>query len=395
MRMPYTAVLLALAAAMVALLAPDPARAQSAACPAPGGWHAPAEGKPLAHPGLIAAMAERPVVLLGESHTDMDHHRWQLDTLAALHGRRADMAIGFESFPRSVQPALDRWVAGELDEKDFLARTRWDEVWSFDPELYLPLFRFARMHRIPMFALNVDRALVARVGRDGWPSVPAADREGIGDPAPADAAYRARLEAVFNAHRSQRPESGSQAFDRFVEAQLTWDRAMAEALAARRAVGSPLVVGIVGAGHLQHRQGVPWQLADLGIPDAAVLLPWRAEDGCDDWAPKDGPAVADAIFMLDPAPEDETADAWKPLLGVLIETADDGVLVSRVVDDSVADEAGIRSGDVVVRAAGVDVAEADSLVAVIRRQAPGTWLPLTVLRDGDRLEVVAKFPTAP
>ena len=31
-------------------------------------------------------------------------------------------------------------------EAAFLAESRWDEVWGFDPELYLPLLRFARMN---------------------------------------------------------------------------------------------------------------------------------------------------------------------------------------------------------------------------------------------------------
>ncbi len=71
--------------------------------------------------GLLAAMAGRAVVLLGEQHDDMDHHRWQLQTLATLHTLRPRMVIGFEMFPRRVQPVLDRWVAGELTEAEFLA----------------------------------------------------------------------------------------------------------------------------------------------------------------------------------------------------------------------------------------------------------------------------------
>ena len=66
------------------------------------------------------------------------------------------MVIGFEMFPRRVQPALDRWVAGELTEAEFLQQAEWGKVWSMPAELYLPLFHFARMNRIPMLALNID-----------------------------------------------------------------------------------------------------------------------------------------------------------------------------------------------------------------------------------------------
>ena len=103
--------------------APAFAQAGSASqCLVPGGW-ARADGvapQVVDGAGLLAAMAQRAVVLLGEQHDDMDHHRWQLQTLAALHAQRPHLVIGFEMFPRRVQPALDRWVAGELTEAEFL-----------------------------------------------------------------------------------------------------------------------------------------------------------------------------------------------------------------------------------------------------------------------------------
>ena len=92
-------------------------------------------------------------------HDNPEHHRWQLQTLAALHAVRPDMVIGFEMFPRRVQKALDQWVAGELSEAQFLAASDWNAVWSTDAKLYLPLFHFARMNRLPMVALNIDTRL--------------------------------------------------------------------------------------------------------------------------------------------------------------------------------------------------------------------------------------------
>jgi uncharacterized iron-regulated protein len=65
------------------------------------------------------------------------------------------MLLGLEMFPRRAQPVLDRWVAGELTEAELLTQTEWSKVWGFDPSLYLPLFEFARMNRVPMVALNV------------------------------------------------------------------------------------------------------------------------------------------------------------------------------------------------------------------------------------------------
>jgi hypothetical protein len=121
-------------------------------------------------------------VLLGEQHDQDDHHRWQLQVLAALHAQRPDMAIGFEMFPRRLQPVLDRWVAGQLSVREFITQAEWEQVWNFPPQLYLPLFEFARINRIPMIALNVDQKLTRAIADKGWQGVPAAEREGVGRP---------------------------------------------------------------------------------------------------------------------------------------------------------------------------------------------------------------------
>ncbi len=285
-------------------------------CPPAGGWIAPPCTDPLAVDQLIAALAERPVVLLGENHNDADHHLWQLVTLGALYGRRPDMVIGFEAFPRRVQPVLDRWVAGELEEAAFLEQTEWKTVWGYDPQLYMPLFRFARMMRVPMVALNVERSLVKTVGKEGLAAVPIGDREGVGVPVDPPAAYRDQLAAVYGWKAAiQRGEAdysspptlsgeersrilSDEGFSRFIEAQAVWDRAMAEALVSARArPGTPLVVGIVGRGHVEHGWGIPHQLAALGLPSTATMLAVRQDDVCAGLAAD----IADAVFVLEPA----------------------------------------------------------------------------------------------
>src|SRR5947207_6843159 len=107
------------------------------------------------------------------------------------------MVIGFEAFPRRLQGVLDDWIAGKLADEAFLKASEWRTVWGYDAALYMPVFQFARMNRIPMIALNVERSLVARVGQDGWEAVPKSEREGLSDPAPASAAYQRELARVY------------------------------------------------------------------------------------------------------------------------------------------------------------------------------------------------------
>jgi S1-C subfamily serine protease len=66
--------------------------------------------------------------------------------------------------------------------------------------------------------------------------------------------------------------------------------------------------------------------------------------------------------------------------------------IDRVADDSVAEIAGLKPGDQVVRAAGLAMPSAEDLMEVVARQAPGTWLPLSIRRDGQEIDIIAKFP---
>ncbi|MEN3353234.1 MAG: hypothetical protein V7640_1392, partial [Betaproteobacteria bacterium] len=133
-------------------------------------------------------MARRDVVLIGEHHDDPDHHLWQLQTLAALHLLRPQMVVGFEVFPRRVQPVLDDWTAGRLTQQQFLERVEWDKIWNVPAALYLPLFHFARLNRIPIAALNVERTLTSGISRNGWDAIPETQREGVSRAAKASSA---------------------------------------------------------------------------------------------------------------------------------------------------------------------------------------------------------------
>ncbi len=365
-------------------------------------WLDPASGETLGIDRVFERLSDTRIVLLGESHTSVAHHRWQHYMLSALHSRNANMMLGFEMLPRRAQPVLDAWSAGELDEKEFLEQSRWQKVWGYDAALYLPLLHFARLNRLPAVALNVDRELIAQVAQQGWNQIDEELRLGLSDPAPASDAYRDSLVQLYAFKQTLRdPGEGepgqdppdletireTEGFSNFVDAQLTWDRAMAEALAAaHRRDPKALVLGIVGRGHLEYGYGIPHQLADMGIDDVDVLLPLDSDDSCDP-LPID---LASAVFVVDA--EGEHQVSARPQLGILIEDGEDGVLVKQVVDDSVAAATGILEGDVIRVAAGFDTRTSAELIEVILRQAPGTWLPLTLLRDGKTIEKVAKFP---
>ena len=270
-------------------------------------WIDPSNGIRIDEFSLMHEMAMRQVVLLGETHTIAEIHRWQLHVATILRFIRPDIAIGFEMFPRRVQAVLDAWIEGELSSEAFLEKVDWANVWGYDAQLYFPLFNFCRQQRVRMLALNCNRPLVTRVGKDGWDAVPEDERDGLSPAVEATAAYRAYLFGLGLDRSPTRPSSAMDPrLDRFIRAQQTWDRAFACNIA--RAIAQPdppLVVGIVGRGHLEYGHGTPFQLRDLGIPSPAVLLP--ATGRHHNAVQIDG--IADAIFRLD---ETEPASPGSP-----------------------------------------------------------------------------------
>lgn len=383
------------AALSASLMLMASASALAAECVPVGAWVAlnPSGLKPVASNELLARLARQSVVLLGESHDSAEDHRWQLQTLTAFHALRPDMVLAFEMFPRRVQSVLDRWVAGDYTEAQFLKAVDWNHVWNFESRLYLPIFSFARMNRVPMVAMNVGRALVRAVRATGLDAVAAELREGITKPAAPSAAYVDALIEVYRDHLADAsPEKAvdrkDPAFLRFVESQQLWDRAMAQAIAQAAARASaPLVVGILGRGHVVQGHGVPHQLRDLGVKNISSLLPSAQAADCKELVA----GYADAIFGVAADARTETA-AERPRLGVRIETTGGDLRVAAVEKDSIADAAGVRDGDIVSEAAGVVVKEFAQLIAIIQRQAAGTWLPLKVRRQNETLELIAKFP---
>jgi serine protease Do len=66
-----------------------------------------------------------------------------------------------------------------------------------------------------------------------------------------------------------------------------------------------------------------------------------------------------------------------------------GVLIKDIVDDSVAEEAGIKAGDVIVKIGEMDVGNSDELVKSIQKMEPDVKTPVVVIRKGKRVTLEA------
>ena len=371
-----------------------------------GNWKVPG-GEKISGTDVISNVLNQSVVLLGEAHANLEHHRWQLQMLSSLHARNPNMVIGFEMFPRRVQEALDKWVAGSLSVAEFLDASDWKHGWSIDAKAYLPLFHFARMNKIPMVALNIDSRLRKEVSLKGFDILSEDKFKGVTRPAEPSKAYLEYLMLVYKKHdRNHKTKIITEDLDfqRFVRGQQLWDRAMAQALhsALTRLEGPPvvgvqalfsaltqperpLVVGIMGAGHIRNGYGVPHQLMDLGIKDVAMLLPWENNKACGQLVT----GIADAVFGV--ASYVKTDGPQRQRLGIQFEMAQKGARILKIEKGSVAETAGLKDKDIIIEIAGLEVKKINEVIEAVKRQAPGTWLPLKVTRGSETIEIIARF----
>ena len=318
---------------------------------------------------VLDAIARHRVVFVGENHDRYEDHLNQLKVIEGLRRRGKDLAIGMEFFQQPYQAALDDYIAGTIEEPEFLRRSQYFDRWRFDYRLYRPILRYAREHRIPVIALNLESELTRRVGEVGIAGLTKAERARLPSRIDrSDPAYQARIKGVFAHH----PGANKKSFERFMEVQLLWDEGMAERAARYlRANPDKTLVVLAGGGHIEYGQGIPKRLLRRVKVTSATLLN-TAE-------PDPDPAAAD--YLLDPQPV-ELPPAG--LLGIQLGEQIDarGARVQGFGPGSGAKAAGIKEGDLILRIGDQPVTGyADIRIALLDGQ-PGQRLPVQVRRKG-------------
>ena len=194
----------------------------------------------------LAYMAD--IIYLGEVHDSEEVHELQIRLIRDLYFRGFDLLILMEQFQQPYQEFLDQYIEGEISEEEMLKGTRYSELWGYDPELYAGLWRFARVAKIPLYALNIPSSVLIDVRRKGIFNV----KSGYLPPFIVDFSceHRRYLEEIFRDH------PGSH--DRLFDIQLAWDNGMAYRV-AKLFAGNPAkkVVVIVGSGHVWRGYGIP------------------------------------------------------------------------------------------------------------------------------------------
>lgn len=221
---------------------------------------------------LYARLAEADVVFLGETHLDETTHRFELATFAALAARRERVVLAMEMFERDVQPALDQYLAGTLDESGFLAKSR---PWSNYRTGYRRLVEHAKSIGAPVIASNFPTPLRGRIMSEGLAALDKLPpEERVFAPKEFFAhrpEYWRRVDNAIRGHAGMMGPAPAADDPRLDDTQSLWDNSMGEscALALARHPGA-LVLHVNGGFHSEYWDGTVRQLL-LRKPAAKVL----------------------------------------------------------------------------------------------------------------------------
>jgi uncharacterized iron-regulated protein len=215
----------------------------------------------------LADLKKNRIVLVGEHHSNRQHHMAQLAVIRALNEAGMQVAVGLEMFRKESQPALDQWISGEIDAELF-EKIYYDN-WNFPWQAYRKIFEYARNEQIPLIGLNVPREITRQVSRNGFKSLSVHQKGKISEVSCiVDQEYMNYIRKAFGSHGH-----GQLNFIYFCEAQLVWDSAMAVyTLDYLRKNPDSVVVILSGAGHAR-KGAVPRQIRTRSNLPFAVILP--------------------------------------------------------------------------------------------------------------------------
>ena len=345
---------------------------------------------------MMAAITDARIIYVGETHDNPASHRQELQVLKAAAVRYpGQVSLGMEMFNAGHQDVLDKWVAGELSEKEFLKDSEWYSNWQMDFAYYSDILHYAREAKIPVVGINVSRELRQKVGMQDLAELDDETRTQLPEMDFEDRYQRAMVESIYAGHGQ-----GPKMLEAFLRVQTLWDESMAENI-VRHMVDQGQehrMVVIAGGYHVRHGFGIPRRVYRR-MPSSYVLVgslelvvPAELQDKLMDVVLPTFPMVPYDYLAYT---EYEKLPGERVKLGVRMREEDGKVVVEAVVPNSAAAIAGVAEGDIIVALDDAEIKENFDLVYAVNQHSSGDQSKLTIERGGERLELDVTFIPLP
>lgn len=338
--------------------------------PEPGEFFS-GEGKPLDGVDLKAHLEDKDFILVGESHDNPCDHKVQARIMNLLSETGSDFVLGLEMVGIRGQEVLDEFNRGEIDLAELPEKLDWEKNWGHEFDLYEPVFRKARELGVPVKALNLPPGISRQISHHGLDSLGWEERiyylpDEIISPPEAQIEF---LQEQFGIHQDFIPEDRADV-EQFIQAQSAWDTQMARMALYWKDKTSFQVVVLAGSEHVRQGWGIEHRLQEMD-PEASITRVMPVRD-LQDIGP-DEPFY----FFCPPRERDMR-------LGLVAREDKGEIFLQGVVQDSIAEKAGLRKGDVILQISGRAVSELADLhhgaMEAMEAEAP---LKLEIRRNGE------------
>ncbi len=281
---------------------------------------------------IIDSIIDKPIIYVGERHTNYEDHKMQLNVIRSLYERGKKFAIGMEMFQTAFQEIINDYISDKIDEKEFLKRTEYFSRWRFDYIYYKEIIDYAKIRNIPIIALNIRSEILKKVSDGGLDSLSEAEKKEIPqDMDMSDEEYKMRLKDIFEQHKNH----DSRNFDHFYQSQILWDETMAHSIADFIDKNPDYqIVILAGVGHIMFDSGIPKRVYRLNNKDYVTLIPHTEYIDND---------IADFVFFAE-----HISPPSYPKLGIVIKEEDKYVKIEKLVPGGIAKSAGLEVGDILV-----------------------------------------------
>ena len=329
------------------------------------------------------------LLLVGESHTNMEAHRVQLAVVRGLVEAGREVLIGLEMYPYTEQDRLDQWTDGLLTEKGFVLLSGWYRNWGYNWGYYRSIFEYARHNGVSMVAVNTPRSVVTAVREKGFDGLSELEAAHIPPRIDTDNDDHLRLFRAYMGPPGSGHEVGEEALVSMFEAQCTWDATMAyNAVRSLEDHPEAIMVVLVGSGHVAYGLGIQRQAEIWFDGQVASLIPVPVGGDEDNGGTRAQASYADFIWGV--APE---AHTLYPGIGFSTRQPDpeDPIEIIILPPDSAASEAGVKVGDTLVSIDGIAIPDEAAMKRLVADKRWGDGIVLGLERAGESVEAAFLF----
>ncbi len=235
--------------------------------------------KELTFDELISELGNYRIVMIGETHTNQQHHNTQFDIIKGLTESGKKVILALEMFNPNQDEALAKWSSGKTDESTFMQQTDFLVTWSHNYRYYKAIFDYTREKHIPMYGVNVERKYASKIGRGGISSLTPEEKAAIPEIDTSNIEHRFFIKVAMEGMSATMPDQ----FNTMYQAQSLWDAAMGEgAIKVANENPDAVIVVLAGSGHVVYNLGIGRIIKNRSnLPFASVItidVPDKSEE---------------------------------------------------------------------------------------------------------------------